>query len=185
MTKKWESVEPLVTAAEIFEFTVDSITIYNFEGRIIYANKAAAKMRGFADEKEIIGKHITELIIEEEMERGTKAVEECVEKGFAKNFEFTAIDKDGKTFPINVNLTLLKDVQGEPKAVIVVTRDMTGIKKLLGHLEATKKELDEKVRDLEKFKKFTRGRESRMRKLEKEMRSTYLSFKIKKYLRKF
>ncbi len=80
-----------------------------------------------------------------------------------------------------INTRLIKDTKGNPVCIIPVIRDMRQTKKLISELKKTKTgleqkvlertgELQEKVKDLEKFNKFSVKRELKMIELKKEIK---------------
>ncbi len=83
-------------------------------------------MTGFTRE-EIIGKHASKLASRDE--KTLKKIPEMFasfsEKGFTKNFEFFWLKKDGSSFPIELNATVLKDRKGNITGGISFLRDIT------------------------------------------------------------
>ena len=93
-------------------------------------------------------------------------------------FEIEYRRKDNSTFPVEVRLFLNKDQQGKDEGMWAIVRDITERKKMEHEMkemnvileqkvEQKTKELQERVKELERFYKATIDRELRM----KEMRT--------------
>ncbi|MEE9151212.1 MAG: PAS domain S-box protein, partial [Thermoplasmata archaeon] len=83
------------------------------------------------------------------------------EKGH-HSFESTHIRKDGTIFPVNVDVTAVKDEEGKVLYHAVNIQDITERK----HAEEA---LKEKVNELERFTKLAVGRELKMVELKKKI----------------
>jgi PAS domain S-box-containing protein len=123
----------------IFDATQDGIMASDAEGNIMGVNKALQEMLGFT-EMEIIGKHTAELTAPDEANRtvGNNMVTELIEKGFVKNFESTFIRKDGSLCPVEVNISYLKNKEGERKAAIGIIRDISERKRAEDEIKKAK-----------------------------------------------
>jgi len=99
-------------------------------------------------------------------------------QGFSDVFEIEYRRKDQSIFPVEVRLFLFKNPQGKDEGMWAIVRDITERKKMEEELktmnafleqkvEQKTKELQERVKELERFYKATIDRELRM----KEMRT--------------
>jgi PAS domain S-box-containing protein len=99
-------------------------------------------------------------------------------RGFSDVFEIEYRRKDQSIFPVEVRLFLFKNPQGKDEGMWAIVRDITERKKMEEELkkmnafleqkvEQKTKELQERVKELERFYKATIDRELRM----KEMRT--------------
>ena len=110
----------------VFKTTADGIMISDSKGYVARINRSIEKMLGYAEE-EIVGKHTAELFSQDEhhMEIGMRMLTELRAKGFIKDFEYCWVRKDGGLCPIELNITMLKDSEGNSVGAVSVIRDIT------------------------------------------------------------
>ena len=87
-----ENVEELAVAA-------------NEKGRIVYANAACQRFCGYTKD-EMVGRNINELFDLTSLQNSQ--IDQCLNDETAKNFETTAIQKDGSSFPVHVSIAPLR-----------------------------------------------------------------------------
>lgn len=117
----------------IINSSPDGIGIIDIGGKLIYISEKLAQMYGYnKDEvKGLIGKNFIEFIFEEHREEIKKNIQKLLTNN--KSFELTeyiAYKKDKSKFWIEISSALLKDVQGNPKSIIFIERDITKRKQI-------------------------------------------------------
>ena len=125
--------QPLMEATEccnhIIEAMPVAVVILDMEGRIRQVNREFEKSSGWRRE-EAEGRTGAELGIVED-EEGRRVEEEIsprlMREGSVANVETTIIRKDGTSFPALASYTLMRDDDGKPAGVVIVTRDITDI----------------------------------------------------------
>jgi PAS domain S-box-containing protein len=118
--------------ADAIEGMIDAVAILDLDGRIHQINSEFEKGSLWKKE-EVIGKTIPQLGImsgEDAQKVEKEIIPELMKQGFVRNFEILAIRKNGTQFPSLMNWTLLRDVEGNPTAIITVARDITEIKQV-------------------------------------------------------
>jgi PAS domain S-box-containing protein len=140
-----ELVSPKDFLENIYDTTPDGIMVSDNKGYIIRVNRALEKMLGFSQE-ELIGKHTGEMSPNDEkhIEIGMKMLTELRAEGYIKNFEAYWSRKDGSLCPIELNITLLKDRNGNKAGSVAIIRDISERKKS----EEALRESDERFRSL-------------------------------------
>jgi len=140
-----EPVSPKDFLENIYDTTPDGIMVSDNKGYIIRVNRALEKMLGFSQE-ELIGKHTGEMSPNDEkhMGIGLKMLTELRAEGFIKNFEAYWSRKDGSLCPIELNVSLLKDSNGNRTGSVAIIRDISERKKA----EEALRESDERFRSL-------------------------------------
>ena len=114
----------------IFKTNADGIMTCNPEGFITMVNDSTAHMLGYSRE-ELIGIHAKKLGPEgaEYEEKVMKLLETLYEDGIVTGFEYPWIKKDGSLVDTEINVTLLKDDEGNITEVLSNIRDITERKK--------------------------------------------------------
>ena len=114
----------------IFKTTADGIIVSDPEGYITMVNDATEKMLGYSKD-ELIGMHPTELGIEgsEHEKKREEFITQLQEEGLVTGFEHTWLRKDGSFVEVGMNITFLKDTQGNMTGAVASIRDITERKK--------------------------------------------------------
>lgn len=96
----------------VVESSIDAIIGADEKGSIVFWNKAAEKMFGYAS-REAIGKPLTILMPESYRERHSNGIKRFLETGqsviIGKVYEVEALRKDGKVFPVQLSVSATKD----------------------------------------------------------------------------
>lgn len=111
----------------IFSTTTDGMMISDSKGYVARINQALEKMLGYSEE-EIVGKHTAEIPSPQDehyREIGMTIATELHEKSFLKNFEACWLRKNGGLCPIELNITMLKDSEGNRTGAVSIIRDIT------------------------------------------------------------
>ncbi len=130
ITERKRAEQVLITTKEflesVYNTTPDVLMVTDGKGYITNVNKAVEKVLGFS-QKEMIGKHASELFPKDEKYNQIREniVTELLEKGFLKNFEANWVRKDGSLCPIEFNITLLRDRNGNRLGGVATVRDIT------------------------------------------------------------
>jgi len=157
--------ERLIRLSTAVEASIDSIVLCDIEGRITDVNEASLKMYGADDKEDLIGKSSFDLIIApEDREEAFAWMAEVLEKGHVKSRECHVFTKNGSKRPVEMSITLLKNVGGKPTGFVGITRDITERKR-------AEETLREHVRQIERLNDLFVGREQRMIELKREVNS--------------
>ena len=110
---------------DILDGMIDGVTILDMAGKIATINHATTEQLGYT-EQEVIGKTPEEIFLaEQELGKYHQSIETLASDQVIRDQEYLCIHKDGTTFPMALNLSVLKDIKGNPTAVIAVHRDVT------------------------------------------------------------
>ncbi|MEE9504357.1 MAG: PAS domain S-box protein, partial [Thermodesulfobacteriota bacterium] len=125
----------------IIESSKDGIVVTDEKGVIISVNTAIEQMCSFR-KKELIGKHASELVIEDKDTRKKILVKiaELFEKGYA-TYETIHKKKGGSYITVECNTSVIKDINSTSVAGVSIIRDIT-----------ERKEMEHKLLQSEKLK---------------------------------
>jgi PAS domain S-box-containing protein len=119
---------------EIFEKAHDAIWIQDFQGRIINANQAAARLTGY-ELKDLIGKHVSELLTPEGLELARQVRQKLLHgEPIKQPYGQRLLRKDGTQALLMLSTSLLEN-EGTPLAFQHIARDITEETKLQEALE--------------------------------------------------
>ncbi|MGD2248817.1 MAG: PAS domain S-box protein [Candidatus Methanofastidiosia archaeon] len=127
---------------KLVQTSPDAVTASDIEGKITHISQRTLELHGCKRADEILGKNALEFIAPKDHERAMINIKKTLEEGVVKNVEYTMLRKDGTSFIGELNATLIKDAEGNPKAFIAVARDITERK----HAEEKLRENEEKFR---------------------------------------
>ncbi len=141
-----EKLEKTIDYLEnIFETSADGIMVTDDQGCIVKINRAIEQMLGFR-ENELLGKYTSELGPRDEAHAQTRTVmfEQLFEKGSVKHWETEWYRKDGSLCPVEINITFLKDREGNFYRAVAGIRDISDRKEA----EESLRESEEQLRSL-------------------------------------
>ena len=175
-----KSSEKLLSESEekfraISETAKDAIIMIDYAGRIIYWNKSAEKIFGYARD-EVLFKELHKLIVPDYYYSDfAKAFKNFQQNGLAKSYHkqvhLRALHKNSKEFPVSLSLAGIK-IQDKWNAAGIV-RDISEEKYLEENLALEKKRFQELSKDLEEKnmeleKAYSEIRESQAREIQQE-----------------
>ncbi len=103
------------------------ISMTDLQGKVLYTSKKLARMHGYDKPEEMIGINFLDLFCEEDRERALADFKQTHINGGASDLIYKVKRKDGSAFISSRSVSLLKDDNGNPKAIICASTDITGL----------------------------------------------------------
>jgi len=119
----------------LLDTSPDSVTVTDLEGNFIMVNQGAVELHGCETKEELFEKNAFDLIAPQDKERALENTKKTFESGGIRNVEYTLIKKDGTSFWAELSASLIKDSDGNPRALIGVVRDISERKRVEEALE--------------------------------------------------
>lgn len=113
--------------AQLLDLTQDSISVRTLEDQIRYWNRASERLYGWGP-SEVLGRPVRE-VLRPKPEYFTAAKEAVLAKG-EWHGELEHTHRNGRVVVVDSRWTLLRDDTGQPKAVLVISTDITEKKQL-------------------------------------------------------
>jgi PAS domain S-box-containing protein len=120
-----ERTKEIKKLSDAVKASTESIVIADLEGKITDVNEATLKMYGTGNKEDLVGKSSFDLIAPEDREKAVAGMEEVMEKGYVKDREYHVITKDGSKLPVEMSVSIMKGMDGEPIGFVGVTTDIT------------------------------------------------------------
>jgi len=139
----------------MFDTIADAINLTDLQGTIIDVNQASPRMFGFDTKEAIIGRHASEMIAQQDQVALMEHIEYTLKHGYGGLREYRIIKHTGEEFIGEVQSATIRDVSGEPVAFMSITRDVTEQKQ-------DRQSIENKVKELERYKTITVNRELKM-----------------------
>ena len=128
VTERKQAETRIRDQAELLDKAHDAITVRDFDNCIVYWNKGAERVYGWTAE-EIVGKRANEVLYTEETSESVEARKEVHDKGEWSG-ELRQQTKDGRDITVESRWTLMRDAEGNPKAILAINTDVTDKKML-------------------------------------------------------
>ena len=129
ITERKEAQAKITKSVELYNSILntspDVITIADLEGRILMNSPISMKMFGYDSIEEQIGLPITDFLIPEDRERAMSNVGSLLQGAILDAVEYQGLRRDGSVFDIEVTSECIRDEQGQPTGMVIITRDIT------------------------------------------------------------
>lgn len=114
--------------AALLDIATDAILVRDAQNQILFWNKGAEKLYGWKAE-EILGKRVSELLYQDPSAQFEMAQQELMSHNEWQG-ELNQITKTSQEIIVESRWTLVRDDDGQPKFILVVSTDVTGKKQL-------------------------------------------------------
>jgi len=119
----------LVSAAEpqyrrLFDALGDFVYVTGKDGQFLTVNDAALEISGYARE-ELVGEHVSLLMNETDIARGSEEIRELLDGAETTTYEISVHTKSGDTRHVENHISLLPAPEGEFRGTVGVLRDVT------------------------------------------------------------
>jgi len=119
----------------LIDTTGTGYVVVNEQGRVLDANVVYIHMAGYNGLEEIRGRSVVEWTAPYDLEKNARAVRECFEKGFIRNFNVDYRDSSGRITPIEINATVVN--KNDSVQIVTLCRDISGRRKAEEALRAS------------------------------------------------
>jgi PAS domain S-box-containing protein len=109
----------------IFENMQDGYLLANMPGEVLLVNPAMARMLGYGDVREVVGKNMEGDVLTDPTDR-VRLRQGLAAHGVVHGHKSTLRRRDGSEVIAEAHVRLVRDAAGEPIAIEGVLRDMTG-----------------------------------------------------------
>jgi PAS domain S-box-containing protein len=127
----------------------DTLIVISREGIITRINMAACFLLGYS-EAELLGKPIS-MVFPEEAGEGIPLLSEVLNYSSINAIERTYLAKSGRKIPVLFSASVMRDPQGEVRAIVCMAQDLTEHKRDAEKLKAYSEELQEINEELKNF----------------------------------
>ncbi len=123
----------------LVETSPDGIFLADLDGSIIRANRQAAELLGYETPTELTGKDGYSLLFTYDKRAAAQKLEEFEKNGCLHNSETRLQRRDGSVCPVELSAQFIRDVDGQPKAMMALFRDISYRKNLESQLVQAQK----------------------------------------------
>jgi PAS domain S-box-containing protein len=128
----------------LVETSQDIIWSVDNECRITFISPAARRVYGY-EPKELLGRHLTDLVPPDWMERELQEIQRVMVEGASVGYEHVFLRKDGMPVHLSCNSVALRDDHGSLIGAMGVSTDITGRKRAEEELRTIHASLEQRV----------------------------------------
>ncbi|HXZ30503.1 MAG TPA: PAS domain S-box protein [Dehalococcoidia bacterium] len=114
----------------MFESITDGVTVADRDLNIVQLNEAVLRMHGYKSKEELVGRSALKLIVKRDHARAMENAKRTLKNGAMPNIEYTLLTKDGREFPAELSVAILKDGSENPIGFISISKDISERKKM-------------------------------------------------------
>jgi len=122
-----QTEEKIREQASLLDTAQDAILVRDLQGHILYWNKSAERMYGWAAREALGGQ--AEMVSTKDLPKHQEAQKRLLAEGSWIG-ELTRVNRSGNELRVESRWTLVRDAQGSPKSILVIDTDITGRKAL-------------------------------------------------------
>ncbi|PKP57894.1 histidine kinase [Candidatus Atribacteria bacterium HGW-Atribacteria-1] len=168
-----ERTKEIKKLSDAVKATTEGIIVTDLEAKITDLNKAALKMYGTGNKEGLVGKSAFDLIVPEERVKALTGMKEVMEKGYVKDREYHIAIKGGTKIPVEMSVSIMEGMDGEPIGFVGIVRDITDRKQAEEKLQQSYKKLQKTMEGtintiakiIETRDPYTAGHQQRVSKL--------------------
>ena len=144
ITDRKQSEQEMEKAYASIETSLSATFTSDFEGRLTYANRSAARMWGFESPADMIGTDIMDYWTEKSQKKAKEIVDTLIKEGSYFGEGLIGKSKDGLEFVVEANSVIIKDSSGKPLGMTGSFTDITERKRAENDL----KESEQKMKNI-------------------------------------
>ena len=129
---------------KIIDTSPDGIAITTLDGFVSKTSQRGLQMLGFINEDEILNRSLYDFIDETDHLKAQNLIGLMLKGHYTGPSEYVMVRKDGTRFYAEANAEIIRDASGEPKSILIISRDISERKEA----EAALRESDELNRSL-------------------------------------
>lgn len=114
----------------LLEACPDAVVMSDLAGKVLFASQQTWSLLRLSDEVDLRGHRVVDYVVPEDRERLASNIALLVEQGVRRHIEYQALGQDGSSIPVEVSSAVIRDSEGDAKAVMAVIRDITGRKQV-------------------------------------------------------
>lgn len=131
ITYRKQAEETLIRSGQRFKELADLLpqTVFevDLEGNFLYANQAGLEVSGYTQDDIVAGLHVFQLIVPEDRQKLRENIEQVLQGVSSRGNEYTAVRKDGATFPVIIYSSLIRR-QDKPIGIRGIVFDISELK---------------------------------------------------------
>jgi PAS domain S-box-containing protein len=126
----------------LIETSPDGILLTDLNATILTVNSEAVELFGCDSAEELLGRNALELVAPDEHQRAVEALQSFLETRVIRSNEYKLLRKDASLYLAEVNASLVVDTHDNPRAIVIVVRDITNRRHMERAMQQRHRELE-------------------------------------------
>jgi PAS domain S-box-containing protein len=126
----------------LIETSPDGILLTDLNATILTVNREAVELFGCDSAEELLGRNALELVAPDEHQRAVEALQSFLETRAIRSNEYKLLRKDASLYLAEVNASLVVDTHDNPRAIVIVVRDITNRRHMERAMQQRHRELE-------------------------------------------
>ena len=131
----------------LFKYANDAVFLMDLKGNHVDANKKAADMLGY-ERNDLLGKSFKDIVASSDLSDATEKFNGLLKNESFPMYERFFTKKDGTRFPVEINVSLIRDSQNRPRLIQSIVRDVTERKRAEEKIKASLKEKEVMLKEI-------------------------------------
>ena len=144
ITEYKETLEKLKESEDFYKTLINilpySLVITDIKGRVTCLSRMTLKMYGYNDTHELLQSRMNKLFSDDDWQSVQSDIKNAIKGIHTPVSEYLAIKKDGTPFHVACNIVLLGNIDGSPKRLLFIIRDISERKYYIEQINASLKE---------------------------------------------
>lgn len=115
---------------EVFSCSPDAIAITDSNGTFMECNPACVALFECSSKDYLIGKSAFMLVAQTDRTKAVQDLQQTLKTGVVRDFRYTLLARDGREFPGELSVGMIKDLSGKTKGFVVTVKDISSRKKI-------------------------------------------------------
>ncbi len=143
--------DELQMLALVAQETDNAVIVTDKEGQILWVNRGFASSSEYLME-DVLGQHLAELLQNTNSDpQAIDSIRQTLSSGQKMTTELLTHSKSGRPYWINMEVSPVFDYNDEVKKFIILERDITALRQIMGELQAAKEDAEEASRSKSNF----------------------------------
>mgnify|MGYP001045066904 CR=1 FL=1 len=131
----------------LFKYANDAVFLMDLKGSHVDANKKAADMLEY-ERNDLLGKSFKDIVASSDLSDATDKLNGLLKNESYSMYERFFVKKDGTKFPVEINVSLIRDSQNKPRLIQSIVRDVTERKRAEEKIKASLKEKEVMLKEI-------------------------------------
>lgn len=109
----------------LVEICPDAVVVTDLNAKTTFVSPHTWELLALPEQEDLVGRNVFDFVVEADRPRLATNIADLIDAGWQRHMEYTVLRPDGRTVPIELSSALIRDAQGQPKALMAMIRDIS------------------------------------------------------------